>query len=300
MTATAARDRRVLVGAAMIVGSAACFATLPTLAKVAFDHGGDTHGVLLLRFVVAAPVVGVWVWRRRSGEAIRRAMPLIVPGAVLYMLQTLTFFEAVDRMGAVLSVLILFAYPLIVAVAAPFAVGEPFGLARLGIVIVGSIGVALSIGYGGHPSTAGVLLASASAVLFAAFFLVVKRALEIPGVDGLSVTALVYVVCVLGFAVLALVGGASLPRDGGGWLAVAGIATFGTIMATVLLFVGMSRLSASAAGLLTAVEPPLSVLLAAVALAEPVHRSQIAGMALLAAAVLALGRSGLTAEIPER
>jgi drug/metabolite transporter (DMT)-like permease len=272
----------------MVLGSALGYATLPTLARVTFDHGADPLGVLALRFALAAPVLGVWVLLRHDADALRRAAPLILPATGLYFLQTLTFFEAIAEMGAVLSVLLLFSYPLVVAATAGFVLDERVSAPILAIVAAGSVGVGLSVGFGGRLTLLGVLLASASSLLFAAFFLIVKRAMSTTGIDGVGVTVLVYVFCALGFPLLAVVAGGSLPDDGDGWLAALTMALVATLAASLLLFSGLRHLSATAAGLVSAAEPTIAVAIAAIALGEGVTAVQVGGMALVAASIGAL------------
>jgi drug/metabolite transporter (DMT)-like permease len=275
----------------MVLASAAGYATLPALVKLAYEHGADAAGVLALRFGISAPIVVAWAALRRSGRSMRGAMSGLAFPAVLYFLQTLAFFESLARMSAVVAVLALFSYPLMVAAGDVVFFGETMSRGRAALIVAGSAGVALSVGFSGKTDFWGLVLALVSAVLFAAFFLMAKQRLSDSDLDGLTLTAVTYLVCGLGFPLVAAVGGAAAPSDGAGWIAVAVIVVLGTVFAAVLLYSGLRHLPAGIASMLSAAEPPLAVALAAVVLGEHVGATQVLGMALVVASLGALSYS---------
>ena len=67
------------------------------------------------------------------------------------------------------------------------------------------------------------------------------------------------------------------------------IALVGTAGGTVLLLVGMEHVSAATAAMLSVTEPPVAVILAAVALQERIRPTQVGGMALVMLALVVLG-----------
>lgn len=296
--ATATRTKPLL-GVGLVLASAVCYATLPALVKYAYEHGADAAGVLALRFGIAAPILIGWVLVWRSGAEVRRALRVLALPAVIYFVQTYAFFETIARMSAVTAVLILFAYPLLVAVGGAFFLGEELTRQTLGLIALGLVGVVLSVGIGGDATAAGVVLGITSSVSFAAFFLMAKRVMSTSDVDGVTLTALSYTVSGLGFPVVLLFTGASVPSDGSGWLAVGIIALVGTVASAVLLYSGLRHLSAATAGMLSAAEPPVAVALAAVLLAEPVAPTQIAGMAIVVVALGALSYLATRSVAPE-
>jgi drug/metabolite transporter (DMT)-like permease len=271
----------------LVLASAACYATLPAVVKIAYDHGADAAGVLALRFGIAAPILLAWVLLRRAGAEIRTAMPRLAVPALIYFVQTFAFFECLERMSAVTGVLILFSYPLLVAAGGAIVLGEKLTPQTLCLIGLGLVGVVLSVGLGGHGSAVGVALGIGSSVSFAVFFLMAKRLMTASDVDGVTLTALAYAVSGIAFPALMLVTDASAPSDRTGWLAIAVISLVGTVVAAVLLFSGLRHLSAATAGMLSSAEPPIAVALAALLLSEAVTAMQMVGMAIV---VLALGR----------
>jgi drug/metabolite transporter (DMT)-like permease len=281
-------SRRPLVGAVLVLCSAVGYATLPTLLKVAYDHGADPLGVLVPRFAIAAPPLVLYLAARGRAGAMRAAAPAAALPATIFLLQSLTFFEAVDRVSASLAVLLLFTYPLIVAAGAWAVLGERMTRGGVAIAVAGSVGIALSVGVSGDANVAGVAFGLASGALFAVFLVVSKRALS-SRVDAVTLTALVYAAMALGYLVMGLAAGMRIPGDAVGWLAVVGVAALGTTAPTVLLLSGLHHLTAGAAAMLSVVEPVVAVVLAAALLGEVLEPLQVAGIAIVVTALAALG-----------
>ena len=294
--------KRPLSGGAMVLASAVSYATLPILAKVAFRHGADSVAILAFRFAFSAPVLIMYVALRRGVAAMRRLLPAVLLPSVLYFVQTLTFFESLARMGAGLSVIVLFSYPLLVTIGGALFLGEALPRSSAAIIVAGTCGVGLSVGFSGQASAAGLAFGAVSALLFAAFFLLAKRLLSAQGADGVTFTAVVQATGGVGFPVVALVTHATGPDSASGWVAIAAIAAIGTVLATALLFSGLRHLDAGVASMISAAEPPFAVLLAAIFLSESVAATQVLGMAVVVASIAALSyvvaRKTGAAEIP--
>lgn len=284
--------RRPTFGALLTIASACCYATIPTLGKVAYGHGTSALGVLVMRCVISVPIVlTIVVWRHGLGFATAAARRALLPSLV-FCAQSLCFFSGLEHAGAVTTVLLLFTYPLFVTIAGVVLFHRRLGRGQGFSVVAGSLGVWLSVGFGGSGSTLGVGLGLASGVLFAVFLLMAERTID-AGVDGLTLTAVLYTVMGLVYLTIAAIGGVALPVDSSGWTAVVVIALLGTAGGTVLLLVGMEHVSAATAAMLSVTEPPVAVILAAVALQERIRPTQIGGMALVMLALIVLGH-GLT------
>jgi drug/metabolite transporter (DMT)-like permease len=96
------------------------------------------------------------------------------------------------------------------------------------------------------------------------------------------------------FAVVALIRGPHWPQTTAGWLAVVAIALVSTVAAITLYFAGLERIGPTRASTLSTVEPLVTVTLAAIVLGETIAPVQLAGGALILAAVIVLAKSGKT------
>src|SRR5690606_25145522 len=197
---------------------------------------------------------------------------------------------SVEENTAVRAVLLLYTYPLITALAAGVLFGEPLGARKLALLLVGFAGVVLSVGtLSASFSLLGLLLGLGSAALFSAFMLTAKGVLIAHG-NAIEMMGLVYAGACLVFLVVALLRGAALPGDLGGWSAFAGVALIGTVAAMSLFFAGLNYLPAGVAAMLSTLEPALSVLFAAAILGEVLELRQGIGVLLVLGSIYALGR----------
>ena len=92
------------------------------------------------------------------------------------------------------------------------------------------------------------------------------------------------------FMLVAVVRGPAFPATAAGWLAVAAIALVSTVVAITLYFAGLARVGPTRAATLSTLEPVFTVVLAALLLRERIERVQLAGGALILAAVVLLAR----------
>lgn len=276
--------------AAMVLLAAACFASIPTFAQLAYENGVNPTGLLTVRFLAAAAIVlgALRVLRGPLRIARRgRGFALLV---LLFAAQSFCFFTSVEENGAVRAVLLLYTYPMITTLAGAAWLGERLTAAKVGVLVVGFAGVALSVGpLSTSFSAAGLVLGFGSSVLFAATLLLAKRILAVHG-DATEMMALLYAGAAVLYLGLAAVRGAALPAGAGGWAALAGVVLIGTVAAMGLFFAGLHQLPAGTTSMLGTLEPALSVLLAALVLGEAVGAVQALGIVLVLGSIFALTR----------
>jgi drug/metabolite transporter (DMT)-like permease len=282
------RSGHPLVAGLMVLGSAVCFATLPTMTKVAYDHGAEPLGMLVIRFTVAGAILLAIAHFAVRPLRPRREHRQLLLLSLLFACQALSFFGALSLSSATIAVLLLYTYPLVVTLVAGVFLGEQITRATLLVLAVGFSGIVLTVGnVGGDLNGWGVALGLSSGVLFAGVMIVSKRVLaETP---PLEMIGLMYLVTSLIYVALASVYGFVTPDDSTGWLALAGVIVVGTLIAMVLLIFGLDRLPAGVASTLTILEPAVAIAIAAVVLGETVSATQGVGIALVLTALLMLG-----------
>ena len=86
---------------------------------------------------------------------------------------------------------------------------------------------------------------------------------------------------------LALTRGARLPTHAGPWLALLGVALFGTVIAIAAFFAALALLGPGDTAVVSTLEPVVSVVAAAVFLGETLTSVQLAGGVLVIGAVVA-------------
>lgn len=281
------------VGFAACLVSAAGFGALPVLGKDAYDAGLGPLSLLWGRFGLAA--LAFWALVFFVVRPARPPRAFIVAGLLMgacgYAVEAGLFFVALERIDASLVELLLYAYPAIVTAVA-LGLGReapaPRLLAALGLATLGVIGVfAGSLASG--VDAVGLALGLGAAVVYAGYVLTGERV--VAAVHPVLLAALVATGATVSFTAAGLVqGDLPYPRTTDGWTAVAAIAAVGTVIPMIGLFVGMERVGAPTASIVSTFEPVVTVLLAGLVLGETLSLVEGAGAACVVLAVRLLAR----------
>ena len=275
-------------GAALVLCSAVGYGAMSVLAKVAYAAGANVATVLASRFAIAA--VCLWSWllltRRLQPLPLRTVAALAAMGAC-FAGNSFTFFGALEHIPAATAALLLYTYPALVALQAAALRWEPLSRRVLFALALALLGCALTLGVGTGPlSPRGVGLALASAAIYSVYVVASSRVMG--GVAPALASAIVITSAGL------IVGAWTVLTDQfrpdiapAGWAAIL-IITFGsTVVAIQAFLAGVERIGAARAAILSTVEPVVTVLLAALILAEPLTAPQgLGGFCILAAALL--------------
>jgi drug/metabolite transporter (DMT)-like permease len=281
-------------GAVLCLVSAAAFGTLGIFGKLASEAGASTSSTLLVRFGLAAAVFAV-VLRMVGGWTRVRRLPRRVVliglglGAAGYSLQSALFFAAIDRLDVSMVALLLYTYPAFVTIAA-LALGRAEPSLRIGVALtVASAGLVLVLLAAGTGTfdLPGALLALGASLTYTTYILVSDRI--VGEVDPFALALLVLTGATASFTVAGLVTGSlDLALSGEAWLWLILIALVSTVVAVSAFFAGLRRVGPSEAAILSTFEPPVTVALAFLVLGERLTPAQLAGGALVLAAVILL------------
>ncbi len=296
-----------LSGMLLVALSAAAFGTLAIFGRLAYADGMDTFTILFLRFALAAVLMLVLlVLRRRIG--IDAGLPrgrvllwLIGMGAIGYAGQSFCYLTALKYASPGLVALLLYLYPVFVTILSVLVLRDAITAAKSLALALALLGVALTVGPAGGQTT-GILLAVSAAAIYSVYIIVGAQALR-----QVSVTASSFVIFTSAgatYGLLMAVNGPYLPQTPAGWGAIAGMVLVATTLAAATFLAGLERVGPSNASMLSALEPVVTVLLAALLLDEVLKPVSLVGGALILAAVLLLARSelrraGLTSQ-PDR
>jgi len=288
------------MGSVLCLVSAACFGAMAIFGKLAYDAGVSPGALLLVRFTLAAALLGL-VLLARPAEAPRARVVLTALGlgAVGYATQASLFFAALRVMDASLLSLILYTYPVLVTVAAVALGRDRLTRARgaaLAAASAGTLLVLLGAG-GGRFDPLGALLAFGSAVVYTAYILVCDTIVgQVPPV---VLAALVMTGAAGAFGARALVTGVDLRFGPAGWWWLGCIAVVSTVGAMLTFFAGLRRTGPATAAILSTFEPVVTTALAALTLGELLSPAQLAGglLVLSSVAVLQLRPAARNAQV---
>jgi drug/metabolite transporter (DMT)-like permease len=278
-------------GTLMCLGSGAAFGAMAIFGKLAYDEGANVGTLLAVRFTIAAAVFWVLLPRREIGAIdAGDAAAGIALGACGYALQAGLYFSALQRIDASLLSLLLYTFPAIVAAAAVALGRERLDgrkLAALGLASGGLVLVVAGAGAGALDPL-GAALGLGAAVVYSAYILVSDgiAARVAPRVLAALVCSGAAAALAAGSAALGELRPGDLTATGWGWIAC--LALVSTVGAIGLFFAGLKRVGPTTASILATVEPLVTVLLAFLVFGETLGGVQLAGGALVVAAVLVL------------
>lgn len=295
--ATATTDGARGAGIAFVVVSALAFGAMAIFTRFAYADGVDAWTLLALRFGLAAPcLAAVALYTGGAWPAGRDLALAVAMGGAGYAGQSATFFSALAFAPAGIVALLLYLHPALVALLAAAFLHERMTAGKLAALALALGGLALTVlpslagGDGAFPRLPlGIALGVAAAAIYAVYITAGTRLSA--RVSPIALAAAITASAALVFVAVAATHGPRWPATPGGWLAVAAIALVSTVLAIALFFAGLARVGATQASTLSTIEPVFTVALAAVVLGERIAAVQLAGGALILAAVLLLARA---------
>ena len=262
-------------------------------AKEAYRDGLGVTSLLAGRFVLAALVLWAIVAVRGGGRPPRRVVvACLALGAIGYSAQAGFFFTALRHIDASLASLLLYTYPALVFCSAVTLRRERFTPGKAAALVLASAGAALVLlgGGSGGLEPAGVLLALGAAGTYTTYILVADGV--VARIDPFLLGALVASGAAATFLLAGAAGG-TLALDRG-WIWIVAIALLSTVLPIVTFLLGMQRVGASTASIVSTVEPVVTVALAIALFGEALGPLQVLGGALVLAAVVALQSRGVS------
>ena len=277
-------------GAAVVVVSASCSATLAIFLKFAYAAGANITTIISVRFVLAALLLlgALKVRRVPVRLPLAQVLALGVMGAVGYGGMSWLFAFGLRFAPASLAGMLLYTYPALVTLLA-FLLREekpdPWKALALAICLAG-LYLVLGVSFAGIRPVGAVCILAA-AFIYAVYILAGNRLLK--RVDPLVAAMYICASTGLAFSAFGLATGTlqtALPP--GGWLAILGITLFPTFLGIVCFLSGIRLVGASRASIICTLEPFITVLLSCLLLAERIAPAQVAGGVLIVAGVLFL------------
>lgn len=279
------------VGAGLVLLSAVGFGFLPIFALYAYESGITVMTLLILRFTIAAACffgyIGV---KRETWRVTRRELFFfLILGGGLYTAQSSLYFSSVKYIPTALAALLLYLYPLFVAILAFVIDKERFSGKMLVAAVLSLSGMAVVLK--APISTIdwyGAAMAASAAGVYSLYILLSNRVLA-------TVPPVLTSAYVAAFASLSLVllgittGAARFDFPVTAWPAIIAVALVSTVLAMATFFGGIKLLGPARASLISTVEPVITAGCAAVLFGEQLAALQyFGGILVLAGAVLVI------------
>jgi O-acetylserine/cysteine efflux transporter len=250
-----------------------------------------------VRFGLAAAILLPFALRRgQGGSGVPGGRPrglALISGAIGYGGTVIVQNAGITRTSVTHAALLIGAVPVLVAVISAVwlrAVARPVAWAGFAVSLAG-VGLVTSGGGGGGATLHGDALVLASLLLSATF--TVAQARLLAGRDPVAVTAVQFLGAALGALAFSAVteGLPRAPAGPGPVLAVAALATCGTLLPFTLFAYGQSRVSSEVAGAFLNLEPLVGAVAGAAFFGDPAGARLLLGGAAICAGI---GLSTLT------
>ncbi len=290
---TEAPTHKRWVGVTEMVLSGVCFGFLGIFGKQAYTLGVLPGELLAARFLVASSLLAVFL-SLTSPRALRLSLGEIVRCLVLGVLGYAVFasfyFEALSGLSASLTVMLLYAYPVLVTLGARVLYGEPVGRGgwiSLPLVMLGL--VMLVWGEFQMRAPRFLIFGFASAVFYAVYILTSRKWLA----RTASLPAVVFIQAGAGIS-LGLLHFHNLSRlvevVTSAWFPLLGLALVSTVAAMSLFLNGLKKLQSSEAAVLSAAEPVTACIASAIFLGDRMSWIQLSGGVLVLAAMFTVAK----------
>ena len=283
------KRRSQIIGCAFAVLQAVLYSTLGIFGKLLYATGMDSHQAVILRFLCATVLLGVFmlVWRK---EPLVSRQKTVYLQAVFYFASAFLYFFAVERMNAGITTVFFYLYPAMVAAInlgvfherITVAVAVALVLSIMGLILIsGIIGGELVL------DPLGIAFALASALSFAIYTVLIQVTGRTEGsftvTFTLSWTSLLASCVVFAPSVPAMF--ALTPYQ---LFIGCAIAFACTILPVVLYIQAVKCIGGTKTSLLGLSETPSSLLLAFIILGETIAPMEAAGIVLIFASVVAI------------
>ena len=277
------REREDLRGLVYVVVSTVAYGSLPILAKLAFAAGVRTTGLLAWRFAGACALFALLA--RRTAALPPRTRFTLWGLGVIFAGNTICYFGALHSIPAATASLIFYTYPVIVTLFSAALGLDRLTLRGVGAAVITVSGCALTAGAVAGSSPRGVVLALATAVIYASYVMLGSRYAS--GIPSETVALHVTQACAAIFVPLALLrGGLWLPPRPFAWGLVAFLAVFCTVVPIRAFLAGLARVGPARAAVVSSLEVVVTIALATALLRERIGPRQWAGGALILGGVL--------------
>jgi drug/metabolite transporter (DMT)-like permease len=285
-------SRRMAFGTMLVMFSGIFWAAYAVVVKIGVDYGLSEIEINTARLVVSAVVIGAYLLARRrfffrvsAGEIVI----LMSLGAIDYGVGGLLYIGSLRYIDAALAFLLVYTFPAMVTLISIFTGREKPRPSLLVAVVMTFVGVAMVLEVGlavQGIKWLGVGMVLLSALIFSVYLVFCEGLM-----DRLSSAQISFLTLGAGGLLMLLL----LPLSGlrtdvllepRNLSVLLFLSVFGTAISMILFFMGVRRIGAARASIVTTAEPVFAVLLAWLLLNETLSLLQLAGVALQVSGVL--------------
>jgi drug/metabolite transporter (DMT)-like permease len=285
---TPAAPARQGLGLALLLITTASFACITTFSKFAYAAGSNPETLLAVRF--ASFAMGVGLLQAVSGRPLRLGAGILRRAlAVAFFMLLLSggYLTAAAFIPVGLAVILLYTAPFFVALLTVLMGRDRLTIVKAATMVLAFAGVAMAVGADfSHLDPRGILAGLAAALGLVLMIAVAGSWMR--RYDPLTLNMLACLLLLLPIAAyLAGTGRFALPATESGWIGLAG-ATLCYLFGNLCWVLAMRLVAPIRMAVIMNLEMPISIAIGALFLGERLSLLQLAGAALVIAAVMGL------------
>jgi len=254
------RNRGILLTIISTIG----FSTYPIFGKYVFSGGANLSTTLFVRFALAA--LFFWIISHRL-EGIPKLkaklwITLIIMGAIGYASMSGLYLLSVKFIPTSLAALLLYTYPMIVAVLSVISKQETFSKYKITGLFICSAGLILVLGLNlKGVNLMGILLAIGASVTYSLYIVAANFVLK--EISPLLSSAVIASSAAVTYGLIGVASGFTWHLSSTTWLGILGIAFFCSILAMLTFFYGVKLIGPTSASVISSLEPIMTIAFAA-------------------------------------
>ncbi|WP_271271617.1 DMT family transporter [Aliamphritea hakodatensis] len=288
-------NQSYLKGALLILAAGLCYAFQPIFAKVAYEDGANAIALMLLRFLLAACLLHLYVFRQRkrrpAAELTRTNVVKILAVGMLVGVGAMCYFMSLERLSIGLATLLFYMFPLYIFVFSVILRLETMSLLKLAAVLLAIGGVYISVDLNGDLPVTGILLGLFAGAIYGIYIMLNNHFLAHQ--DTLSSITWVSSGAFVCFAIPSMAGQAVFPDSMQGYGAVLGLVFISTLLSLTLFLKGIRLIARSTdTSVLAMTEIGTTMLLAWLLLNEQASSREIIGAVVIFIAALMILMTG--------
>ena len=285
-------------GILFTAASAVIFGFTPVLARISYDGGANGITMSFLRCFLALPfLLGILKFKGVSlAVEPGSRIPVCLCGIFGAFATTVTLYGSYSYIPVGMATTLHFIYPVLVNMGCILVFKERAVPKKMMALVCGIIGIFLFMDNfsAGSKSGRGILLALISGLLFSIHMIVLDKS----GVKNMYYFKMSFYLCLFGAALSGIYGGLTgqltFRLTGQAWLFAFLVSIFASVGAITLLQLGIRYTGASAAAILSTLEPITSIILGVWFLGEYFTAKKIGGCICILASVVLIALTGKT------
>ncbi|MFF3022457.1 DMT family transporter [Gottfriedia sp. NPDC057948] len=266
-------------GYILILISAIAFGLMPIFALYAYDQNVSVNTLLFLRFTFASIMFFSYLVVSKKLVKItkKQLVMFVLLGGVLYMLQSSFYFSSVKYIPASLAALILYLYPIFVAILSFLVNKEQLTKNIMLSIVLSLIGIVLVLGAPAeNVNPFGILLALAAAIVYSIYIIVGGRvSIHVP---PLVTSAYISLFASISFLLVGVsTSTIHIHFKFIGWISILGISIISSVISMGTFFAGVKRIGPTKGAVLSMVEPVVTISFSTILFHENMSLLQIIG-----------------------